>query len=196
MPLSVLVVSDRIAASPDLIAAIRARAARDEIQVRLLVPNPAPAETRPAHPERHRKAQATRSVLRETLPVLRDAAGVSVDGFVSTRHDPMDAIEEQLHDEPIDELIVAVMPHHIDGWLHADLAHRVAHLGVPVTCIEGEKTIDLTDPSAQRRLGPSLGRRMLNKVPEVTFYFWLIKIMCTTSGRRPRTTSTRTSGSG
>lgn len=29
---------------------------------------------------------------------------------------------------------------------------------------------------------PSLGRTMLNKVPEVTFFFWLIKIMCTTVG--------------
>src|SRR5262245_28606255 len=29
---------------------------------------------------------------------------------------------------------------------------------------------------------PSLGRRMLNKVPEVTLYFWIIKIMCTTVG--------------
>src|SRR3954468_5013663 len=28
----------------------------------------------------------------------------------------------------------------------------------------------------------SLGRQMLNKVPEVTFYFWVIKIMCTTIG--------------
>src|SRR3954454_19148671 len=28
----------------------------------------------------------------------------------------------------------------------------------------------------------SLGRTMLNKVPEVTFFFWLIKIMCTTVG--------------
>src|SRR2546421_3176296 len=28
----------------------------------------------------------------------------------------------------------------------------------------------------------SLGRTMLNKVPEVTLYFWVIKIMCTTVG--------------
>jgi uncharacterized membrane-anchored protein len=28
----------------------------------------------------------------------------------------------------------------------------------------------------------ALGRRMLNKVPEVTIFFWLIKIMCTTVG--------------
>ena len=29
---------------------------------------------------------------------------------------------------------------------------------------------------------PSLGRRMLNKVPEITLYFWVIKILCTTVG--------------
>src|SRR3954467_5192787 len=29
--------------------------------------------------------------------------------------------------------------------------------------------------------GPAL-RRMLNKVPEVTFYFWVIKVLCTTVG--------------
>src|SRR4051794_12317992 len=29
---------------------------------------------------------------------------------------------------------------------------------------------------------PSLGRTMLNKVPEVTLFFWIIKIMCTTVG--------------
>src|SRR5437764_8336734 len=28
----------------------------------------------------------------------------------------------------------------------------------------------------------SFGRTMLNKVPEVTAYFWIIKIMCTTVG--------------
>src|SRR5260221_7928155 len=28
----------------------------------------------------------------------------------------------------------------------------------------------------------SKGRRMLNKVPEITLYFWLIKVLCTTVG--------------
>jgi uncharacterized membrane-anchored protein len=36
--------------------------------------------------------------------------------------------------------------------------------------------------SANRNDAPSLGRRMLNKVPEVTLYFWIIKILCTTVG--------------
>ncbi|HEY2479760.1 MAG TPA: hypothetical protein VGI17_13660 [Solirubrobacterales bacterium] len=35
----------------------------------------------------------------------------------------------------------------------------------------------LTGPAA-----PSYGRRMLNKVPEITVYFWVIKILCTTVG--------------
>src|SRR6476660_4612923 len=28
----------------------------------------------------------------------------------------------------------------------------------------------------------SIGRQMLNKVPEITLYFWVIKILCTTVG--------------
>jgi uncharacterized membrane-anchored protein len=36
--------------------------------------------------------------------------------------------------------------------------------------------------TAPVRPGLSTGRQMLNKVPEVTLYFWVIKIMCTTVG--------------
>ncbi len=36
--------------------------------------------------------------------------------------------------------------------------------------------------AAPRFDGPSLGRQMLNKVPEITLYFWVIKILCTTVG--------------
>ncbi len=175
-------VSDRIAVPGEVLAALRARAARGPIAVRLLVPNPAPAEWHPTHPERHAKADAAQRVLDHTLPSLRDAAGVPIDGFVSARRDPLDAIEELLHDEPIDELILATTPHHIEGWLHADLPHRAAHLGPPVTAVEGTRALELVDPRAHRRIGPSLGRRMLNKVPEVTLFFWIIKIMCTTVG--------------
>jgi uncharacterized membrane-anchored protein len=37
-----------------------------------------------------------------------------------------------------------------------------------------------TEPAVQQ--GISTRRKLLNKVPEVTVYFWLIKIMCTTIG--------------
>ncbi len=181
-PTRVLIVTDRIAAAPDLIKEIRDHAANGPLDVRLLVPNPAPAEWHPTHPERRAKADAAEQVLREMLPALREAAGTDVDGFVSTRHDPMDAIEEQLHEQPVDALVLAMPARHLEGWLHADLPHRVRHLGLPVTTVTGTQLLDLGGSPTHPRLGPGLGRRMLNKVPEITLFFWVIKIMCTTVG--------------
>jgi uncharacterized membrane-anchored protein len=37
-------------------------------------------------------------------------------------------------------------------------------------------------PAAKPRSTPSPGWRMLNKVPEITVYFWVIKVLCTTVG--------------
>jgi len=139
-PTSVLVVTDRIAVSPELCEAIRARAAQTPIEVRLLVPNPSPAEWHPGHPERHVKAEAAQSVLERTLPGILEAAGTPVDGFVSTRHDPMDAIEEVLFSEPVDEIILDVPSHHLSSWLHQDLEHRLAHFHTPVMTIRHEVT--------------------------------------------------------
>jgi uncharacterized membrane-anchored protein len=33
-----------------------------------------------------------------------------------------------------------------------------------------------------RKTSPSVARQMLNKVPEVTLYFWIVKVLCTTVG--------------
>ncbi|MEO5595781.1 MAG: hypothetical protein ABIQ97_01355 [Lysobacteraceae bacterium] len=40
--------------------------------------------------------------------------------------------------------------------------------------------IDTSNPA--RNTSPSLGRQMLNKVPAITLYFWIIKVLCTTVG--------------
>jgi len=182
-PTRVLIVTDKTAATPELIDVVRERAARGAIDARVLVPNPAPAEWHPGHPERHTKADEARRVLAQTLGPVEDAAGGPVDGRVSIRHDPMDAIEETLHEDPFDELIIATTPHTIEGWLHVDLPHRAAHLGLPVTAVtpDGPVVAPASRP-AHATTGPSLGRRMLNKVPEVTLYFWIIKVLCTTVG--------------
>src|SRR4051794_41040600 len=107
MPTRLLVVTDRPAMTPELLAVIRSRANGTDLQTRVLVPNPAPAEWHPTHPERHAKAQEAQRVLDAALPAVREAVGGPVDGFVSTRHDPMDAIEELLHDDSADEVIIA-----------------------------------------------------------------------------------------
>jgi hypothetical protein len=71
-PTTVLVVSDKIAASPELLQAIRARAESAPISLRLRVPNPAPAEWHPTHPDRHAKAgrgrQRPASLLGKSTP--------------------------------------------------------------------------------------------------------------------------------
>jgi hypothetical protein len=138
----VLVVTDRAAASPALLDSIRGRAARGSTSFRVLVPNPARAEWNVTHPERHAKLADAQQLLDDELPRIAEAAGHSVEGIVSIRHDPMDAIEETLQHEPFDEIILATAPHALERWLHVDLPHRVAHLGLPVTTVIREHRTD------------------------------------------------------
>ena len=59
-------------------------------------------------------------------------------GTVSVRNDPMDAIEETIFSEPIDEIMLSVAPHGLSTWLHQDLAHRLQHFGLPVTVVAAD----------------------------------------------------------
>jgi uncharacterized membrane-anchored protein len=131
----VLVVTDEPQPTEALLDAIRGRALRGPVAFELLVPNPAPAEWNPTHPERHAKVDDARKVLAEALPAIEGAAGVPVGGDVSIRHDPMDAIEEALRVGDYDEIVLAMVPHGPLAWLHLDLPHRLAHLGLPLTTV-------------------------------------------------------------
>ena len=134
----VLVVTDTAEPSSSLRDAIRHRAESGDVRFRLIVLNPARAELHLLHPERHAKAAEAETILRSALPQLELAARVPVIGSVSVRHDPMDAIEETLFAEPIDEIIIDVPPHHLSSWLHQDLEHRLAHFHIPVLTIRHE----------------------------------------------------------
>ena len=92
------------------------------------------------HPERHDKAREAEQALLRALPDLETAAGGPVIGSVSVRHDPMDAIEETIFTEPVDEIMLAVPEHHVSTWLHQDLPHRLQHYGLPVAMV-GPHTI-------------------------------------------------------
>jgi hypothetical protein len=138
-PARILVVTDRVEATPELLDSLRGRVARGPASFHLLVPNPAPAEWHPTHPERHDKVVEAGKVLAEMLPLVEQAVGSQVDGDVSVRHDPYDAIEETLlAGARFDEIILFTTPHRIEGWLHIDIPHRVAHLGLPVTTVTAE----------------------------------------------------------
>jgi uncharacterized membrane-anchored protein len=131
----VLVVTDDPRPAPALLDAIRGRALRGQVSFELLVPNPAPAEWNPTHSERHLKVEDAKKVLNEALPAVRDAVGAPVDGDVSIRHDTMDAIEEALGSGDYHEIVPAMHPHGPLAWLHLDLPHRIAHLGLPLTTV-------------------------------------------------------------
>jgi predicted kinase len=136
----VLVVTDVAEPSPSLREAIRHRAETHDAKFRLVVLNPARAEIHLLHPERHDKAAEAEEVLRSALPTLEADAGAEVIGSVSVRHDPMDAIEETMFNEPIDEIMVDVPAHRLTSLLHQDLEHRLAHLHIPVLTIRHEPT--------------------------------------------------------
>ncbi len=134
----ILVVTDHADPAPALIAAMIHRAENHDVQFRVVVPNPARAELHLLHPERHDKAAEAEKVLHEAMFALELAAGGRVLGSVSVRNDPMDAIEEILFSEPIDEIMLAVAPHGFSARLHQDLAHRLGHFGIPVTVVPPE----------------------------------------------------------
>ena len=113
------------AATPALLEAVHERAMRGPCWFHLLVP-----------PARGRHGlQEGRDVLALALPLLEEAAHRPVDGSVSRRSDPMDAIEEAIYGGDFDEIILSTLPVHVSRWLHVDLPRRVAHLGLPLTTV-------------------------------------------------------------
>ena len=133
----ILVVTDQTPPSAALLAEIARRGDAADIRFRLVVLNPARAELHLLHPERHDKAEEAERALRVMLPDLEQAAGSPVIGSVSVRHDPMDAIEETVFSEPVDEIILDVHEGHLAARLHQDLPHRLAHLDIPVSRATG-----------------------------------------------------------
>jgi hypothetical protein len=123
-PAHVLVVANKTAATPVLLDAIRARVDSDgAVYFHLLVPN----------------VPGGQAVVDRAVPLIEQAAHRPVTGSVSRREDPMDAIEEALHDGDFDEIILSTLPRSVSRWLHMDLPRRVAHLGLPLTTVVGEE---------------------------------------------------------
>jgi uncharacterized membrane-anchored protein len=133
----VLVAVDRHAVTPGLADVLRARTALGPATFHVLVANPAAAAEVTEH-ERQRHVDEAKRVLQLTLPFITRAVGNSVTGSVSIRHDPMDAIEEALHDGDFHEIVLSTQPHSVTHWLHLDLPRRVEHLGLPTTVVVAE----------------------------------------------------------
>jgi hypothetical protein len=89
--------------------------------------------------ERHKEHIEGEHVLALALPLIEEAGGAAAEGSVSIRHDPMDAIEETLEGGDFHEIILSTLPRSVSRWLHVDLPHRVAHLGLPLTTVVAQE---------------------------------------------------------
>jgi uncharacterized membrane-anchored protein len=128
---SLLVVSDHPVVTPALVSAINDRAADQPTRVHLVVTNPAEHEVT----ERHDAAARAEADLAAVVAELRDQTFADIAGSISVRHDPMDAVEETLQREPIDEVLVSVEHHRISHAVRQDLEDRLSHRGIAVTSV-------------------------------------------------------------
>ena len=124
----ILVVAHRTAATPKLLDAVAERAARGPCSFTLLVPRPY------WDPDTEEAA----STLELAIPLLDAAAGSHVRGIVGAT-DPHQAVRETLERERYDEVIISTLPARVSRWLHLDLAHRIARLGVPVSVVTADQ---------------------------------------------------------
>ena len=125
---SILIVANRTAATPLLLAEVRRRAAAGPCRFTLLVPRPFwDADT-----------EESAITLELAIPVLEEAAGGRVEGLVGTT-DPFEAVVAALKTGDYDEVIVSTLPARVSHWLHIDLPARVERLGVPVTVVTAKK---------------------------------------------------------
>jgi hypothetical protein len=125
---SILIVANRTAATPMLLAEVRRRASEGPCHFTLLVPRPFwDADT-----------EESAITLELAIPLLEEAAGGRVEGLVGAE-DPFLAVSAAVEANPYDEIIVSTLPARVSHWLHIDLPARVARLGLPVTVVTAKK---------------------------------------------------------
>lgn len=143
-PARVLIVAHRTAATPLLLNAVRARAARSPCLFTLLVP-------RPYWDPDTEEAEAT---LELAIPLLEETTGGHVEGLVGDS-DPFVAVRQAVEAMAVDEIIVSTLPARVSRWLGRDLHRRVEQFGLPVTVVtaqQAERRVSLAaEPIAKAR---------------------------------------------
>jgi hypothetical protein len=129
----VLVVAHKTAATQPLLDAVRERAQRGNCTFTLLVPNPAHGLHKVVDPEDQGASEA-QTVLDQSLPLLSQAAGTTVEGIVGDA-DPVAAVHDAINLHGFDEVIVSTLPARLSRWLKLDLPSKVSGMGLPVTTV-------------------------------------------------------------
>jgi uncharacterized membrane-anchored protein len=127
----VLVVTNKTAATPSLIQAVRQRALSGPASFFMLVPNPDHLAFDRNSPDTRHGEQA----LAHALPLLEEPTGGEIEGRVASSPNAYDDIVDELNTRDYDEIILETLPSHVSHWLHVDLPNRLAHLGYPLTTV-------------------------------------------------------------
>ena len=127
----ILVVANKIEATPALVDAVKARADIGPANFYVLVPNP----DHVAFDRNTTKHPHGDKLLAKALPMLEGPAGGEVEGRVANSPNAYDDIVEEMEAVGYDEIILETPPSHVSHWLHVDLPERVKHLGVPMRTV-------------------------------------------------------------
>lgn len=130
-PVKVLIVEHKTSATPQLLEAVHERAGRGPCTFTLLVPNTTHGLHKVVDPHDQEAGEA-RGELNQTLPTLREAAGMPVEGIVGDP-DPVAAVEDAINLYGFDEIIISTPSPRLARWLRLDLPSKVSGMGVPVT---------------------------------------------------------------
>jgi hypothetical protein len=118
----VLVVANRTADSPELIAALRQRALRAPSRFTLLVPAVPYGLAWAADMKAGRSGAAARA---ESGAARMRMSGIEVDAALVGDPDPVAAAGDVLHGDRFDEVIVSTLPRGVSRWLRLSLPDRL-----------------------------------------------------------------------
>jgi hypothetical protein len=130
IPVRVLVVAHKTAATQPLLDAVSERARRGPCRFTLLVPNPSHGLHRVVDPEDQGVGDA-QAVIDEALPRLSEAAGAPVESLVGDS-DPGAAVQDAINLHGFDEVIVSTLSPRLSRWLKLDLPSKISGMGLPV----------------------------------------------------------------
>ena len=141
-PARILVVAHQTAATPQLVEAVRERAARGPAVFTLLVPKLAHGMHRVVDAE-DLGTDHEEQVIAKARPLLEDAAGAQVEGIVGD-HNPLDAVQDAVNMRGFDEIIISTLPHRVSRWLKLDLPSKLSGLGLPITTVTADEEAGTT----------------------------------------------------